>query len=78
MSQTGQMQEPAEESLHDHLQPRPDPFLVELMRRVQLPEASEGREEVKPPLPREDGKATREETRPAPTPRPPRAAFNRD
>ena len=78
MSQTGQMQEPVQESLHDQPQPQPDPFLVELMRSVQIPEAREGREEAKPSPPREDGKAVREEARPAPTPHPSRPAFNRD
>ena len=46
------------------------------MHKVQIPEAYEGREEVKPPPLREDDEAVREEARPAPTPRPPRATCS--
>jgi len=50
MSQTDLLHEPIEESQHD--QPQPDPWLVDVMHKVQIPEAYEGREEVKPPPPR--------------------------
>lgn len=76
MSQTGLLHEPIEESQYD--QPQPDPWLVDVMHKVQIPEAREEREKVESPPPREDSKAAHEETKSAPTPRPSQVRFNRD